>query len=217
MSPFLDFEHDPIWNVLIRFAAALLVMFIILRFIYSRFSRKKKNVFSFFLMGIMIFLVCVLLKTVEIQLGVTLGLFAIFALLRFRSENLPLREMTYFFTVIGVAVINAMASFYSPVRGTILINSIIILSVYLLELYYNNKSPLTKSKRGKDMKKNGNERTILIYDRLELLDPGHSEELLKDVSSRTGIKISGIEVRKIDLILKNAELELFFEEKGDIE
>ncbi len=94
----------------------------------------------FFQMGIMIFLVCVLLKTVEIQLGIALGLFAIFAILRFRSRNLSLREMTYFFTVIGIAVINSMATFYHPVRGTFLINLIIILSTLVLEILFNKRA-----------------------------------------------------------------------------
>ncbi len=101
MSDTIWTGQDPIWNVLIRFAVTLFVLFIVIRLIYYRYSGKNGNAFSFFLMGIMIFLVCILLKTVEIGLGVALGLFAIFAILRFRSRNLALREMTYFFTILG--------------------------------------------------------------------------------------------------------------------
>jgi uncharacterized protein YhhL (DUF1145 family) len=164
--------------------------------------------FSFFQMGIMIFLVCILLKTVEVQLGIALGLFAIFAIMRFRSENLRLREMTYFFTVIGVAVINAMASFYNPVRGTILINLIIILSVFLLEIFLNSKAS------GKKKKKKTPGTTMLLYNRLELLDPDRKKELLNDITSRTNIKVDNVEIKKIDLIKGTAELEIFVGDKS---
>jgi uncharacterized membrane protein len=140
MTSFLELNQDPIWNILIRFLITLLVLTIIIHFIYFRNTRKEGNVFAYFQMGIMMFLVCILLKTVDIQLGVTLGLFAIFAIIRFRSENLSLRDMAYFFTVIGVSVINAMATFYNPVRGPILINSIIIVALLLLENIYSRKA-----------------------------------------------------------------------------
>ena len=189
------FGQDPIWEVLIRFLVTLLILFIVIRLIYFRYSRKERYAFSFFMMGIMIFLVCILLKTVEIQLGIALGLFAIFAILRFRSRNLSLREMTYFFTVIGVAVINAMATFYNPVRGMILINSIVILSVFILEILFHKR---TYSK------------ATLIYDKLELLDEEREQELLSDIAKRTTKKIEKVELVKIDLIKGNAELEIFY-------
>ena len=206
MSSFFAYEQDPIWNVLIRFIVTLLVQFIVIRLIYFRYTKNKRNVFSFFQMGIMIFLVCVLLKTVEVQLGIALGLFAIFAIMRFRSQNLPMRQMTYFFTVIGISVINAMANFYQPVRGTIVINTIIILSVFLLEKFFN-RTALEKSKK---KKKKAFRKTILLYNRLELLDPGNESDLLNDISSRTHMKIEKVEIRKIDLVKGTAELEISY-------
>ena len=207
MSSFFELNQDPIWNVLIRFLVSLIVQFIVIRLIYFRYTKNKRNVFSFFQMGIMIFLVCVLLKTVEVQLGIALGLFAIFAIMRFRSQNLPLRQMTYFFTVIGISVINAMANFYNPVRGTIVINLIIILSVFLLEIFFN-RTAAEKSKKKK--KKKAFRKTILLYNRLDLLDPGKESDLLSDISSRTHMKIEKIEIRKIDLIKGAAELEISY-------
>jgi hypothetical protein len=186
---------DPLWNILLRFLITLVVLFIVIRLIYFRYSKNEGNVFSFFLMGVMIFLVCVLLKSVEIQLGMALGLFAIFSILRFRSRNLSLRAMTYFFTVIGVSVINSMATFPKPVRGTILINSIIILTLIILEFFFHKKTLINHT---------------LIYDKLELLNPDKMQELLNDISIRTGKKIEKIEINKMDLIKGNAELEVFF-------
>jgi uncharacterized membrane protein len=193
------FGQDPIWNVLIRFLITLLVLFIVIRLIYFRHTKREGYVFSFFMMGIMIFLVCILLKTVEIQLGIALGLFAIFAILRFRSSNLSIRSMTYFFTVIGIAVINAMATFYNPVRGTILVNSIIIISLLVLEGFFHKES-LNELQ--------------LTYDKLELLNPDMLNDLLRDISLRTGKKIEKVRIRKIDLIKGNAELDVFYRDAG---
>jgi cation transport ATPase len=189
------FEQDPIWSVLLQLLVTLLVLFIVIRLIYYRYSRNERRVFSFFQMGIMIFLVCILLKTVEIQLGIALGLFAIFAILRFRSRNLSMRDMTYFFTVIGVSVINAMATFYNPVRGMIVINSIIILSTFILEVFFNKRAYSTAT---------------LVYDKLELLAPDKIRELLSDISSRSSKKVEKVEIKKIDLIKRHAELEISF-------
>jgi len=214
MPSFFAFDQDPIWNVFIRFLVSLVVQFIVIRLIYFRYTGNRNNVFSFFQMGIMIFLVCVLLKTVEVQLGIALGLFAIFAIMRFRSRNLPLRQMAYFFTVIGISVINAMANFYHPVRGPILINSIIILSVFLLEKFFNRTaSEKSKKKSKKKMQKKAFRKTILIYNRLEMLDPGNESDLLTDISSRTHLKIEKAEIRKIDLVKGTAELEISYRDK----
>lgn len=211
MSPLIEIDQDPLLGVLVRFLTAILVLFIIIRLIYFRYTKNKRNIFSFFQMGIMIFLVCVLLKSVEIQLGIALGLFAIFAIMRFRSQNLSLRQMTYFFTVIGVSVINAMAVYYHPVRGPVVINSIIILSVFLLETFFNRK-PSDKKKEKK--KKKPLSKTVLLYNNLELLDPENESDLLSDISSRTHMKIEKVEIRKIDLVKGTAELEISYRDKG---
>lgn len=195
MTSSFIFDQDPIWGVLIRLLVTLLVLFIVIRLIYYRYSRNERRVFSFFQMGIMIFLVCILLKTVEVQLGIALGLFAIFAILRFRSRNLSMRDMTYFFTVIGVSVINAMATFYKPVRGMIVINVIIVLSTLILEVLFNKRAYSTAT---------------LVYDKLELLAPDKFQELLSDISSRSCKTVEKVEIKKIDLIKKNAELEISF-------
>ena len=193
------FQQDPIWSVMLHLLVTLLVLFIVIRLIYYRYSMNERRVFSFFQMGIMIFLVCILLKSVEIQLGIALGLFAIFAILRFRSRNLSMRDMTYFFTVIGISVINAMATFYNPVRGMIVINLVIILSTYILEVFFNKRAYDTAT---------------LIYDRLELLAPDKIQELLSDISSRSSKKVEKVEIKKIDLIKRNAELEISFRSTG---
>jgi uncharacterized membrane protein len=195
MTEIISTDQDPIWNVLIRFAITMVVLTIVLRFIYYRYSRKKRNVFAYFQMGIMLFLVCILLQNVEIQLGVALGLFAIFAIVRFRSENLNLRDMAYFFTVIGVSVINAMAGFFDPVRGPIVINSIIIIGLFILEFLFNKREYQS---------------VVTTYDKLDLLAPDKTTELLTDLSARTRKKVKKVKIRKYDLVKNSVELEIYF-------
>ena len=182
--------------------------------------------FPLFLMGTMLFLICILLKKSEMQMGMALGLFAVFSIMRFRTENLATRNMAYLFTVIGVSVINAMFDFPHPVRGTILINIIVILTVLLLEISLNkyNKEPDDKAEKKalkkaekeaehevvKDKKKKKFSNHQVLYDNLKLLNPDKQDDLIRDISKRTGIKIDKVKIRRIDLIKSNAVLDVFY-------
>lgn len=212
-------------GVLIRLFVNIGALLIIIRLLYHNYQRKGEHKFSFFLMGIMIFTICILLKNVEIQMGMALGLFAIFSIVRFRTLNMTTKDMAYLFAVIGVSAINALFDFPNPVRGTIIVNAIVILSIFLLEISSigNNISDNDSSKKDKkknkkkDKKKNkkkksGNAQQI-IYDKLELLSPDRREDLIKDISRRTGIKIRKIEVRKIDMVQGNAILKVFLQKE----
>ena len=184
-------------SIMIRFSFNLLVLIILIRFIYYKFTKKAEYLFSYLLMGIIIFLLCSLLGTVDIHLGMALGLFAIFAILRFRTVNYTTKDMTYIFTVIGVSVINSQANIPPPLAGALIVNSIIILAAFLLELF---------------LRKNGMSSVIIVYNKPALLNPDVREELLKELSTQTGLKIEKVRVRKIDIGKGNAELEAFFRE-----
>ena len=110
-------SRDPLWGILLRLAINVVVLYIIIYLIYFRYTIRRNFMFPLFLMGTMLFLICILLKKSEMQMGMALGLFAIFSIMRFRTENLATRNMAYLFTVIGVSVINAMFDFPHPVRG----------------------------------------------------------------------------------------------------
>jgi hypothetical protein len=180
---------------MIRFGVNLLVIFILVGLIYYRFTKKKEYVFSFSLMGIIIFLLCSLLQTVNIQLGMALGLFAIFGILRFRTVNFTAKDMTYTFVVIGVSIINSQANIPPPVVGAIVINSIIIISALLLELFLR-KDVFTP--------------VVIVFRKPELLVPEMRKELLKELSAKTGQQIERIIIRKIDINKGNVELEGYY-------
>jgi len=225
-------------EALIRLAINIAVLFIIIKLLYNRYSNKKGNLFAFFLMGTMIFLLCIVLKDVELQMGMALGLFAIFSIIRYRTRNMTIKDMAYLFTVIGISALNALLDYPNPVRGTILVNLIVILTIFLLEISFKKeeqkkaikevvvKQELTAeelekkaakkekkaAKKEKKMLKKANplKKHPVLYDNLTLLNPDKMDELKTDVSSRIGIKAEKIQIRQINLVAGNAELDVFY-------
>jgi hypothetical protein len=191
------FNSQGIWGVLIRFVMNLLFLIILNRVLYFRYSKKEKFMFTFFLIGIAVFFICWMLKDINIDIGIGLGLFAIFQILRFRTRNFSVKDMAYIFTNIGISVINSINNEAFPMIGFIIINVIIILSVLILE---------------ETLKKNEFCKYSVFYDDLELLKPGSRHKLIKDLTARTGLNIMKIKIKNIDFRREVAELDLFFRE-----
>jgi hypothetical protein len=211
---------DPLVGILLRLAVETAALLIIIPGLHKRFLNNREHMFPFFLMGIMIFTICILLKKVEIQFGMALGLFAIFSIIRFRTINFSTKDMSYLFAVVGLSAVNAMFDYPHPVRGTILVNLIVILTILFLELAFRGVEPQTvkkgdKKKSKKSEKKKSEDGHLLIYDNLKLLNPEMRSELLKDISLRTGLAVTEIKIRKIDLTKTNAELEIFCGENAE--
>jgi hypothetical protein len=186
---------NSLWNLLIRFFVNMAVLFIIVRVIYYKFSKKDEYLFSFILMGVMIFLVCSILGSVEVQMGMALGLFAIFAILRFRTVTYSVKDITYIFIIIGISVTNSQANIPPPIIGAALINLSIIFLTYFLEVY---------------LEKNHLDKILIVYDKIELLRPGFKKDLLKDLSRHTGQNIEKCTIQKIDIEKGLAEVEVYF-------
>ncbi|HBC77224.1 MAG TPA: DUF4956 domain-containing protein [Bacteroidales bacterium] len=191
------FHSQTIWGILIRFALNLIFLLILIRVLYFRYSKKEKFLFTYFLIGIIVFFICALLKDVGMGLGLGFGLFAIFSILRFRTRNFSVKDMAYIFTTIGISVINSMNMQDVPVIGYLIINSIIVISVFILEEH---------------LKKNMFRKYSIFYDNLDLLKPGNNHKLLKDLSSRTGLKVLWVKIRNMDLKRNVAEVEVYFKE-----
>lgn len=138
-----------------------------------------------------------MLKGVDIAIGMGLGLFAIFTILRFRTRNFSLKDMAYIFTVIGISVINSVSMPDFPFYGFLIINSLIVLAAFVLE---------------EVTLRNSFDKQSIIYDELELLKPGNKHKLLKDLSSLTGQTILKIKIVKVDFKRETAELEIYYKE-----
>jgi hypothetical protein len=182
---------------LIRFFINLGVLFVLVGIIYYRFSKKEEYLFSFILMGVMIFLLSSILGSIDLHMGLALGLFAVFAIIRFRTVPYSVKDMTYVFIIIGISVINSQANIPPPVFGATIVNLSIILITWLLEIFLQKKN-LNK--------------LVIIYNKLELLKPEHNKDLLKDISRQTGQNIEKVIIQKIDIGKNNAELEVYFKD-----
>ncbi len=187
--------ENSLWNLLIRFFMNLVVLFILVGLIYYKFSKKEEYVFSYIHMGVMIFLICAILGSIDLQMGLALGLFAIFAIIRFRTVQYSVKDITYVFVIIGISVINSQANIKPPILGAVIINVSILLLTYFLEVFLLKKSMSS---------------LIVIYNKTELLKPGHNKELLKDLSRHTGQNVEKVTIQKVNVKKGNAELEVYF-------
>lgn len=191
------FNSMSLWSTLVRFAMNLIFLFIMIRILYFRYSKKENFMFTFFLIGITVFFIVTMLKDYKMEIGMGLGLFAIFGILRFRTRNFSVKDMAYTFTTIGISVINSVNIMDFPILGFLIINIIILLSIFILEEH---------------LKKNTFSKYSIFYDKIELLKPESKHKLIKDLSSKTGLHITKVKIRNINLKRDIAELEVYFKE-----
>lgn len=194
---FTGYNSLSVWGIMMRFGVNLFFLFILIRFVYFKYSKKEKFLFTFFLIGITVFFICAMLRKVEINVGIGLGLFAIFGILRFRTRNFSTKDMAYIFATIGLSVINSLSMIDFPFYGFIMINVVIVLSAFILEEF---------------LRKNSFNSHCIVYNDIDLLKPGSRNKLLKDLSNKTGLNILKIRVIKIDYKREIADLEVYFKE-----
>jgi signal transduction histidine kinase len=181
--------------IMLKFIINLFFLFILIRVIYFRYTRKEEFLFTLFLMGITVFFVNSMLTTVQLDLGFAFGLFAIFAILRFRTNSVSLKDMAYIFAAITISMINSLKVFNFPMSGIFIFNIIIILSAYFLEEF---------------VLKNKSDSYMITYENLDLLRPDKEQKLLKDLSLLTGKNIFRVKVQRIDYKRGVAILEIFY-------
>ena len=182
------------WELLFRFAINLLVIFVIVRFLYYPRARRRDYVFTFMLISVSIFLLIFLLGSVKVKIGFALGLFAIFGIIRYRTEQMPVREMTYMFVIISISVIDALSSTFSYME-LLATDMLFILSIWLCETKKWLKHIPCK---------------IIEYDRIELAKPCNRAELLQDLKERTGLDILKIEVGAMNFLKDSVILKIYY-------
>jgi signal transduction histidine kinase len=182
-------------GIMMRFLINLFFLFILIRVVYFRYSKKEKYLFAFFLIGIVIFFVGSMLKAVFLEFGMAIGLFAVFTILNFRTRTFNIKDMAYIFTVIALSAVNSFKLVGFPVLGVLIFNVIIIVSAYILEQY---------------LLKNKSDKHSIIYENLKMLKPENRQDLIRDVSERTGQHIIKIKIRRINFKEKFAVLDIFF-------
>ncbi len=183
-------------QLVLRFTLNTAVIVILVRWLYYSTVKRKDYLFTYILIASVVFLLCFLLESVKLQIGFALGLFAIFGIIRYRTDAIPIKEMTYLFLVIGISVINALTSTTTSIADLLFTNLVIIFITYGLEKLWLLKHESSKT---------------VIYEKINLIRPENRNALIKDLQERTGIdKINRIEVGKIDFLRDTCEIRIYY-------
>jgi len=195
----------------IRFLLNLITCFIISRLLYYPKSRRTDYYFTFMAFSSAMLLLLHKMGSTEVGVGLTLGLFAIFGIIRYRTETVPIREMTYLFIIIAVAAINGLSSIYKVVSGPdgipayalswqdvdicALTNALIIALLFILENALSLPKTATK---------------LIQYDKIKLIVPEMRAELIADLKERTGLDIKDVEIGQIDFLKDSAFIKIIY-------
>ncbi|HNY14363.1 MAG TPA: DUF4956 domain-containing protein [Bacteroidales bacterium] len=194
------FDLSSFIELLCRFALNFAVIMILIRWLYYSTTRRKDYLFTYFLISSIVFFLCYLLESVTLQIGFALGLFAIFGIIRYRTSQMPIREMTYLFLIIGISVINALAGTDTSLVEIFFTNAAVILATYGLEKVWLLKHESSK---------------LIVYEKIDMIKPENYQGLLEDLRQRTGVtKINRIEIGKIDFLKNSCVLKVYYEESG---
>ena len=213
---------DDLFKLLVRFGVNIFFLALIVIFAIHPMQREREFAFTAVMMNVTVFFICFSLKKLDLGLGMALGLFAIFGVLRYRTDAIGVKEMTYLFIVIGIAVINSLSNKSTSYAEVATINLLILFSAILKERMTGNRSGAIGTNgngNGSNGNKNGKSESkkdeakpekqpkyTVDYDNLELLGAQHRETLIADLRQRTGIDILRVQIDHIDLPKKKATL-----------
>lgn len=196
------YDND-LFKLLGRFTLNFVVLTLIVRFVYYRRSRSKDFLFSFYMINVITFFICFTMKKLELELGMALGLFAIFGVLRYRTDAIPVREMSYLFIVIGVATINSLSNQKVSWLELASVNAFIVVLPAVLE-----SLPFLRQES----------REEILYERIDMIRPENHDQLVADLEQRIGLKLSRIELGRVDLLRDTVAITVFYyphEQKSD--
>lgn len=187
-------------ELVVRFALNSIVVLMVIHYMYARTSKRKDFYFSYIAIAGTVFLLSFLLSSVKMELGFALGLFAIFGIIRYRTDAIPIKEMTYLFVVIGISVMNALASKKVSYAELLFTNAAIVTGLWFLE-----RRLLLKEEKS----------LRVIYEKIENIHKLKEEEFREDLQNRTGISIIRFEIIKIDFLRDVADIEVFYSPKDN--
>lgn len=200
MPLFLDnlsitFFHNDVYMLLFRMGFNLLFLTIIIRYLYYSKTKRKDYLFTYYLIGMITFFLCFGLKKLDIDTGMGLGLFAIFGIIRYRTDAIEIKEMTYLFLVIGISVVNALGMNNISVIEILTINVCTVILTFILERLWLMKHETRKT---------------ITYERIDLIVPEKYELMKADLEKRTGLNINRVEVGKIDFLNDTASIRIYY-------
>lgn len=195
---FFNLNTPAFWDIMARFVMNLFFLFLLLRVVYYRYTKKADYLFGFFLMGVVIFFIGAMLKIVAMEFQMAVGLFAIFTILNLRTISFDVKNMAYLFAIIAISAMNSLdlrGKF--PLLGILIFNIIIIASAYILEALLAKKDKYKTHP--------------IMYDNLEMLKPQNKKELIQNVSEITGLDIKKVRIRNVNYKSKVAVLDIYYD------
>jgi hypothetical protein len=183
-------------ELLFRFILNMAVIMILVRWLYYTSTKRKDFLFTYILVSTIVFLLCFLLESVKLQIGFALGMFAVFGIIRYRTDSLPIKEMTYLFLIIGVSVINALTNTETSLVDLLFTNFVVVFITFGLEKLWLLKHESSK---------------LIVYEKINLIKEENYDALISDLQERTGIKkINRVEVGKINFLRDVCNLTIYY-------
>ncbi len=194
---FLDIPifDDDFFKMSFRFIINLIFLTLIIRWLYYTSTKRKDYLFTFYMISFIVFFLCFTLKKFELDIGMALGLFAIFGIIRYRTDAINIKEMTYLFVVIGVSVMNSLANKKMSYSEIILANTVIVISIAIIEKVWHLKHEVTKE---------------IVYENIDNIKPENYHLLKEDLEVRTGLAINNITIGNVDFLRDTAILTIFY-------
>lgn len=187
-------------KIFFRLIIDLVSVFVLVRFIYYPNYKHRDLFFTYFIFNLVIFLISFLLNKVDLSMGAAFGLFAVFSMLRYKTEEIAIKDMTYLFLVIAIGLITAVTKIkdtadYIEYIFLIGINASILLITFLLESNIFMKKEVVKT---------------ILYENIEMIKSGKQEELLADLRNRTGFNVHRYSIHKIDFLKDAAQIKIYY-------
>jgi hypothetical protein len=189
------FDLQDLSKLLFKFGINFIFLIVIVRAIYYKVKDDKDYVFTFIMFNILTFFICFLLRKVPMEMGFALGLFAVFGILRYRTEAIPIRQMTYLFIVIGISMINALSNKSISIFEVLFTNGFITLITYLVDSVWFQSIEESKN---------------ILYEKIDLIKPDNQEKMMEDLKQRTGLPIHAVKVDKIDFLRDTASITIYY-------
>ena len=186
-----------LFNLVIRFGFNLSIAFIIIKLIYYRDHSNNDFVFTYFMFNSLIFFFASILGSITINMGFAFGLFAVFAILRYRTDPIPIKEMTYLFIVITIGVINALSGDEVSFEALLFTNTALVGLTYFLEKYWQNNLLASMN---------------IDYEKIENVKPQNHEALLADLKERTGLNIQDFQFSRMNFLRDTVRIKIYYKE-----
>jgi hypothetical protein len=195
-------NQEDFYELAARFLFNFFVCFYVVRYIYYPMTRNKDYLFTYIMFSVVVFFLCIVLANVKLQIGFALGLFALFGMMRYRTDAIRIKEMTYLFIIIGLSVINALASKKVSYAEVVFTNLAVVACTYAFEKIWFLKLERQKT---------------IVYENVDLVKPENYDRLIEDLNKRTGLDIHKVEVGKIDYMRDIAILRIYYyDDQGEV-